>query len=201
MSSGCSGLVLHAVAEDHAGEPGTGSGPSVEQGQLPLLGIEPHQRPHNLLHHAQQVLRIASVEFPALAPCGVALAPECSFSLGFGHLLGEGDHGRLLCSGYGAPGGAPVLAGLGALLWMSLVLPEVENVCCLGEIATDERKGIVQRLAIQVVMPARLSNERDLRPYAVEYWYEGIDKTCIGHRYVGRGEMKGIGVHSISFRR
>jgi hypothetical protein len=56
---------------------------------LPLLGIETHQGADNFFHHAQLVLGITSVEFPAFNPLWVALAPERSCSLGFCNLLSE----------------------------------------------------------------------------------------------------------------
>ena len=40
--------------------------PWAEEGELALLGIEAHQRADNCFHHQELVLRITSVQFPAL---------------------------------------------------------------------------------------------------------------------------------------
>ena len=49
--------------------------PSLKQ-QLPLLGIEAHQRAHDFFLHEDPVRRIASVERAARAPLRVALLAQ-----------------------------------------------------------------------------------------------------------------------------
>src|SRR5215211_1514196 len=89
-----------------ASRPGASSGaggilhlcPRAKQRELALLSIEAHQRPDNLLHHVQLVCGITGVKLATCDPRGVALPPQCEFSLGFGDLLSERNHGLLLSS-------------------------------------------------------------------------------------------------------
>ena len=66
--------------------------PMAEQGQLTLLGINPHKGTDNFFLHGELVLSIASVEIPIFDPGRIALAPLGELSLRPGNLLGEGDH-------------------------------------------------------------------------------------------------------------
>lgn len=74
-------------------------GPVVEQGELPLRGIEAHQRVHNRLLHSDWVRRITSSKLATLHPRGRALPPEREFALGFGKLRSKGNHRGLSPSG------------------------------------------------------------------------------------------------------
>ena len=86
------GLVLCAW-RSACTEPSTASGTIAKQRHLPLLGIEPHERPDDCLHDADLVARVASIELPGLDPGGVALPSQGQLALGFGNLLSERDHG------------------------------------------------------------------------------------------------------------
>ena len=92
--SSSSGVRARAACCRESYEPGTTSSrPSVEQRQLPLLGIEAPQRADNRCHALQLVSGILRVELAALDPLWIALPPQGEFPLGLGNLLSKSDHG------------------------------------------------------------------------------------------------------------
>src|SRR5215813_8288497 len=88
VSSGCSGLGCVCAGTKRPPEPITASCPRAKPRQLPLLGIEAHQRPHHRLLHQQLVRRITGIKLAALDPLRIALLAQGELALGFGNLLG-----------------------------------------------------------------------------------------------------------------
>src|SRR5215510_2808237 len=94
VSSGCWARAS-ASRTKRSSEPGTASCPRVKQRELPLLGIQTHQRAHHRLQAAALVCRLPGIERAALDPRGRALLPQGEFSLRFGNLFGTCDHRRV----------------------------------------------------------------------------------------------------------
>src|SRR5215510_8199120 len=94
VSSGCWARAS-ASRTKRSSEPGTASCPRAKQRELPLLGIQTHQRAHHRLQAADLVCRIPGIALAALDPRGIALLPQGEFSLRFGNLFGKCDHRRV----------------------------------------------------------------------------------------------------------